>query len=83
MKFEFSKIHSGLLAVRTGLQVIGYVNLNPDTGEWFWFYNSGVSIGYSNYETAVEELIRTYSVSKFDVMAKKAGTFNNPDYTKR
>lgn len=85
LKFEKAKIHDGLIIVREESRkgVIGYLNFHPLEQSWFWFIMNEYSLFYNTEDEAMESLIHTFLTEKYNNIAKKIGTFNNEQYTKK
>lgn len=82
-KFEKYDIHDGLSIFRESSkkQVIGYITKHPD-GSYIWFMGNTISVEFSTYQEAAEDLAQNYMTYKMNSLAKKLGTINNKELTK-
>ena len=85
LKFEKTHIHDELIIVREVSKkgVIGYLNKHPQEHSWFWFMMNEYSLFYNTEDHAMESLIHTFLTERYNRIAKKIGTFDNEEYTKK
>ena len=84
-KFEQFEIHEGLYIISQKgdrHNVIGYVNLHPYAGGWFWFIGTVMSTLYMRKEEAIEGLIQSFIIEKMNGVSKKLGIFDDEELTK-
>lgn len=83
MNFESLTHNPELIFIREKSiqRVIGYLYYDRYLNAWLWISDATVSKPFSTLDEAKDDLLINYSKVRMDLMAKKAGTFNNEKYT--